>query len=130
MINTRDDFFEMWWGSRNEAVEPEGSHPLVTVTVDCTGGYLHELPQARIADVVAAQGVGWENERDEKRGRETADRVADYLNRRVAEKRQQWQQILEARDEARDGALAPAGGGAGGVDGGDSGAAREGGAGS
>jgi hypothetical protein len=129
MMGKRDDFYELWWGCRNELITSDGSGPLATAVVDCTGGYLHELPQASIADVVAAQGVGWENVRDKVQGRQTADRVADYLNRRVAEKRQQWKAIVEARDAENGGAFDAAGDDGGIVGRGDSGAAGQGGAG-
>jgi len=69
MMIKRDEFYQLWWGNH-------------LPMVDCTGGYLHELPQADINEVVDKQGVGWDWVLEQKR--KTAEAVADYLNGRVA----------------------------------------------
>jgi len=106
MTIKRDEFFQLWWGNH-------------IPMIDCTGGYLHELPQADISDVVDKQGVGWDWVFEKRR--ETAKAVADYLNSRVAAKREQWSKIMEEHDEKVSVGAGGAADDTGGVDGGGSG---------
>lgn len=84
MIILRDELYKMWWENHLSVV-------------DCSGGSLVGFPTARIEDVVACQGAGYEWVYEKRR--EHAKVIADYLNHRVAVKQEQYRKIVEARNE-------------------------------